>query len=59
MEYNRSKYLQIRSELSAESQELQTLKTDLQQFLVIHLNVIAASPADTRVPPVAQPARTT
>ena len=57
IEYNRSKYLQKRTELYAATQELQTLKTDLQQFLINYRNVIAAPPADTQVPPVAQPAR--
>ena len=59
IEYNRSKYLQISTELNAASQDIQTLKTDLQQFLVTYRNVIAASPADARVPLVAQPARPT
>ena len=59
IEYNQSKYLQIRTEVNAASQELQTLKTDLQQFLVTYRTIIAASPADARVPPVAQPARPT
>ena len=57
IEYNRSKYLQIRTEVNAASQELQTLKTDLQQFLVTYCNISAALPADAQVPPVAQPAR--
>ena len=56
IEYNRSKYLQIRTELSAASQELQTLKNDLQ-FLIAYCNVTAATPADAPVPLVAQPAR--
>ena len=59
IEYNRSKYLQIRTEVNATSQELRTLKTDFEQSLVTCCNVIAASPADAQVPPVAQPARPT
>ena len=44
IEYNLSKYLQIRTELNAASRELQTLKTDLQQFLTTYRNVMTASP---------------
>ena len=57
VEYNRSKYLQIKNDLCAATQELQTLKSDLQQFLIEYRNAIAAQPANAQVPPVAPPAR--
>ena len=57
VEYNRSKYLQIKTGLGTISQELQSLKNDLQQFLIAYRNVTATIPVATRVPPAAQPAR--
>ena len=51
--------MQIRTELNAASQELQSLKHHFQQFLVNYRNIIDTSPANTKVPPVAQQARPT
>ena len=41
------------------SQELQSLKSDLQQFLIAYRNITATTPADAQVPLIAQPARPT
>ena len=57
IEYNRSKYLQIKNDLYAATQELQTLKSDLQQFLIEYCNAIAAQPANAPVQSIAPPAR--
>ena len=57
IEYNRSKYLQTKTELRAATQELQTLKTDLQQFFIQYRATIAAQPATAPVPPIAPQAR--
>ena len=49
--------MQIKNDLYAATQELQTLKSDLQQFLIEYHNAIAAQPANAPVQPIAPPAR--